>query len=336
MPLGNHKILNFGTDDELDFFFSDLFKHREKIEISELKQWFARKYSLTNFEEILFFLTEIGLLEKSPRLVKKVKSDFWESDDKDQYLLKKIISKLKKTNELKKFFKPDLIRFDEGKLFFMHTKTPREFTALSKFLIQRKILRKEQDDPYFFIDDIYIEIIFDGGLAIPRPYFDKSISQEELDTILEKKNKLKKKYGNDAEKWVLDFERSKFSGKVSSHLFERIERISEQSAGAGFDIISIKSENSLVPDKFIEVKSFGDERKFYWSINEMKVAREKRYDYFIYLIDRNEMDSPNYKPIEIKNPAEKILNGTIIEDKLKFVNESESIVVEAENFIFNF
>ena len=119
-------------------------------------------------------------------------------------------------------------------------------------------------------------------------------------------------------------------------LFKAIERISQEEATLGYDIVSLQNTKSLLPDKFIEVKSFEQEQRFFWSKNEMRVAREKKNDYFLYLVDRRNLKDSNYRPKEIQNPAEKILNGKLLEEEFKFFNEEEGFMVESDSFLFNF
>lgn len=71
------------------------------------------------------------------------------------------------------------------------------------------------------------------------------------------------------------------------HINKLPERISEYNVSAGYDIVSFVSIESLIPDKFIEVKSCSDERWiFYISKNELDVAKRKQDSYFLYLYNR--------------------------------------------------
>ncbi len=57
-----------------------------------------------------------------------------------------------------------------------------------------------------------------------------------------------------------------------------MRRISTLDAGAGFDIESFDgTSDDVSPNRFIEVKATtGDEIRFYWSSNEMNVAKRKK------------------------------------------------------------
>jgi len=114
---------------------------------------------------------------------------------------------------------------------------------------------------------------------------------------------IKEKYGEEAEVWVVNFERKRLSGHA---LIEQIQRISEINVSAGFDIYSFSSTSVLSYDRFIEVKSHGGDMHFFWTQNEIETARELRDRYFLYLVDRTRLSEPDYAPVMISAPHEKI------------------------------
>lgn len=89
-----------------------------------------------------------------------------------------------------------------------------------------------------------------------------------------------------------------------------IEWVANYDTAAGFDIMSFETETSTLHDRFIEVKAFsGKTPYFYWSINEMNVAKTKGGRYFLYLVNLDEVNNPKYSPIIIKNPVIEVLNN---------------------------
>lgn len=110
--------------------------------------------------------------------------------------------------------------------------------------------------------------------------------------------------GEEAEKFVLDFEDQRLGGK------EGIQWISPYDAGAGYDILSFQDKRSRENDRQIEVKGYsGPTRYFYWTKNEVAVAKKYRKNYCIYLVDRDQMNDANYEPEIIPDPVENILNN---------------------------
>jgi len=142
---------------------------------------------------------------------------------------------------------------------------------------------------------------FDGHI-IPEVK-KRMLSLKELKGLQNRKNR----HGEGAEVFILKIEKQKFKTHI---LVNAIEQISHIDATAGYDISSLKSQNSSIIDKFIEVKSYSGKPYFYWSRNEMKVAKQEKDNYFLYLVNRDEMGSNNYQPTIIQNPCKYILNNS--------------------------
>jgi hypothetical protein len=113
-------------------------------------------------------------------------------------------------------------------------------------------------------------------------------------------------YGQEGEEFALKYERKRLTTHKHS---EAIEIISEYDAGAGYDIVSFENVDSTSHDRFIEVKSFSGLPRFHWSRNEMDVARIKKNQYYLYLVDRAQMTKEGYLPLIIQNPHEKIFDN---------------------------
>lgn len=106
------------------------------------------------------------------------------------------------------------------------------------------------------------------------------------------------------EKFVYDYEAMRTNRKSD------IEWIATYDASAGFDIMSFQTHNSCSYDRFIEVKAYsGDIPYFYWSRNEVREAKFRGSQYFLYLVNVEEIENPGYKPIIICNPYIKVLNN---------------------------
>ncbi len=125
---------------------------------------------------------------------------------------------------------------------------------------------------------------------------------EEFQKLLEQKQM----HGEDAEVFVLSFEVRRLNGHAK---IEEVQRISEYDVGAGYDIVSYDDIDSSESDRFIEVKSFTDVPRFFWSRNEIDVAKVKRHRYFLYLVDRSKMSQDKYVPMIIQDPYDQILKN---------------------------
>ncbi len=78
----------------------------------------------------------------------------------------------------------------------------------------------------------------------------------------------------------------------------------------------------------MKVKSYdGKNPYFFWSRNEVNVAKRKLEKYWIYLVNRTEMNNVDYKPIMIQNPSENIIN----DEKWDKQTEKYKIELNREN-----
>ena len=112
-------------------------------------------------------------------------------------------------------------------------------------------------------------------------------------------------HGEEAEKFVLLYEQNRLNNK------KQIDWVAEYSVDAGYDIASYNSINDDTLNRFIEVKSYeGDKPYFYWSRNEYNEARRKEDDYWVYLVNRQEINNKNYHPIKIQNPVTNVFHNT--------------------------
>ncbi|MFD1991775.1 DUF3883 domain-containing protein [Paenibacillus nicotianae] len=110
---------------------------------------------------------------------------------------------------------------------------------------------------------------------------------------------LKEQYGHEAEEFVLQYEKNRIKEYEKC---KKILKISDIDVGAGYDIISYESIDSIGVDIFIEVKSYTKKAEFFWTKNEIEVSKTKGESYYLYLIDRENFKTSNYKPYIIKNP----------------------------------
>lgn len=129
----------------------------------------------------------------------------------------------------------------------------------------------------------------------------RKIGIEELKKSLEQKQI----YGEEAENFVLKFEKERLNSK------EGIEWVAEYSIAEGYDIASFNEIESTINDRFIEVKSYDGTPYFFWSRNEMDVARIKKENYFLYLVNRKYIDKEDYVPMIIQNPHEEVLKNDL-------------------------
>lgn len=123
----------------------------------------------------------------------------------------------------------------------------------------------------------------------------RRISQAALEVRLEQQAE----DGAEAEEWVLDRERR----RLSSHpLLDQIVRTSIEDAAAGFDISSFSTCNTIIHDRFLEVKSYSGRRRFFWTRNEIATAKRLGEAYHLCVINRDRMGEDDYEPEVISAP----------------------------------
>lgn len=127
----------------------------------------------------------------------------------------------------------------------------------------------------------------------------RKIGIEEFKRTME----LQQIYGEEAEKFVVDFEQKRLKDRD-------VEWVAQYVVNAGYDIASYNNINDKSQNRFIEVKSYdGPKPYFYWSRNEYTVAKRKKKEYWLYLVNRGEMNDVNYKPLMLQDPFNGILKN---------------------------
>ena len=89
----------------------------------------------------------------------------------------------------------------------------------------------------------------------------------------------------------------------------QIKQISEIDVRAGYDIISYENDESTFYNRFIEVKAIPQRPSFFWSKNELEVAKLQGEKYFLYLVDLSKIEDEGYCPQIISNPAQSIMKS---------------------------
>ena len=175
---------------------------------------------------------------------------------------------------------------------------PLRYTCFKQLLIDFSVLNEHPTKRFnkYIINRRYNKI-FDKEVL---PEIKKrKIGIEELRKSIEQ-NQI---HGEEAEKFVLEFEKDRLHGE------KEIDWVAEYSTSDGYDIASYETLYSKAHDRFIEVKSFSGQPYFFWSRNEIDIARIKKSNYYLYLVDRSKMNSSKYIPIIIQDPYNNVLKN---------------------------
>lgn len=129
----------------------------------------------------------------------------------------------------------------------------------------------------------------------------KAITEQQLEKMLMENSKL----GTKAEQAVVEFEKLRLLKMGKAVQAELVKRISTINTSAGYDVESFDGiTDDIFPNRFIEVKATtGEEIRFYWTNNEIEVAKKKKKKYWIYMMKSFKENRPNESiPIMIQNP----------------------------------
>jgi hypothetical protein len=162
-------------------------------------------------------------------------------------------------------------------------------------------------------------VAFINSLYVPQASSSRAarhLTKEELEFLL----LLQKERGDEAEKWVVRYERNRLMNAGFIPEADSVRRISEFDVAAGYDIQSFEGHSEqFVYDRLIEVKSTqGSTPTFVWTANEKRVATILGDQYWIYVLLQFSPERPEIELLTIQNPVRQIRLGHLKLDALSF------------------
>ncbi|HET9850469.1 MAG TPA: DUF3883 domain-containing protein, partial [Candidatus Saccharimonadales bacterium] len=214
--------------------------------------------------------------------------------DTSNLIIRLFLNRLEESNELFKLFNPQAITRDSGTdlLIVGPQSFPLRYRPIRRMLTDLGLLTRQQSTFSYQINAPY-DLFFTGLLSKENSL--RTVSIEQLKESLLRQEL----YGAEAEDFVVKFESKRLYGNPNKKM---IKRISDVDVTAGYDIISFHDNQSHSPQRLIEVKSFSGKPSFYWSENEIKTAKAKHKNYYLYLVDRTKIAKSDYEPLIIQNP----------------------------------
>ena len=282
-------------------------------QLSYIKSKYAE--SALWFEETLAFLQELQVVGRSSdELIpsKKILSNYNSLNDFKKILLPILLSA---NGEIAKQLRGFLVNFQlqTDKVSFTTTQSEKiKFSSIRNLLLELEFIKISPDRNSYFVNPEFNGLFFQ--------YFSK---RKVLPKTLKKQQDEKEKIGLGAEKAIIEFEIKRLS-EISFNLNE-IEHIALKNVSAGYDIKSFENHldnNSERIDRYIEVKAVSvEDYKFFWSRNEIAVAKFFREKYFLYLlpvISKDTFDLENL--MIINNPYNNVYSNHI-----EWYKEEESV-----------
>lgn len=209
-------------------------------------------------------------------------------------------------SSLEVLFKHDILTADmfiydihRHKVSFRNELLPLSYASIRNVLVSQEFLSvdREQQKTIFWVHPNFENILAQFCKKSSTTLTLKQLrSRLEADAIA----------GAKAESFVLKYERCRIRNPV---LQRQIKQISEIDVRAGYDIISYENDESTFYNRFIEVKAIPQRPSFFWSKNELEVAKLQGEKYFLYLVDLSKVEDEGYCPQIISNPAQSIMKS---------------------------
>lgn len=282
-----------------------------------------RKFEETssNFESVLTLLLQIKLIGIADG--KLIINQSVETLNKSQFaevVVKNLFDNESYSNfQLSEFFGHFI--FKNNQYWFLPNRKLRlQTSGVRNFLITLGFLEYSSEVDAYFISE--------KG----NRYFGKVLNKSKITLLQLAKNLANnEELGLAAEKLVFAYEKSRLQGFPK--LIMEIKHISQEKVNAGYDIQSF-SGNPLFKNpvpRYIEVKAVSLlDHKFYWSRNEMEVAKCLGEEYYLYLVP---VKSEGIFSIEnlviIKNPYEKVFNNRLFwESTVELISFSSNQLIK--------
>ncbi len=276
-----------------------------------------RKY----LENGLAFDETLSLLEEL-KIVKNISEQLFPSktfalthnsidDFKKKFLLVLFSANSEVSDQLRNF----LLNFqtDTDKTFFKATEIQKiKFSNTRNLLLELEFIIASDDNTTYFVNPDYIDLFI-------KQFSTKKLSPETLKRQQDQNDAT----GLRAEKAIIEYELKRLTN-ISFDINE-IEHTSQENVLVGYDIKSFENYldcDAKRIDRYIEVKAVSvQDFKFYWSRNEIKIAKVFGQKYFLYLLPVVSNNTFDFDKLTIiNNPFKNIYSNT-----LEWKKEEESI-----------
>lgn len=270
--------------------------------------------SIVNHKETIEFCLFIGLLRRKQDYVLlsetgktllsyNTEKNFSLSQTQKDILARECFFKGKLSPEVRKFlqqFSPDYKKktFVWSKTDGFPLKGNKQFVSL---LIQSGILFRTDDT--FIINPEYAPLVSSFNAS------SEAMTDEELKERLEARAIV----GKIAENIVVEYEKRRLLSENHKAESDMVQTVSNINVKAGYDVASFDGESQTFDhDRFIEVKgSTGTDMSFLLSSNEIRVAKEKGTQYWLYFVGGIDIESKtsSMEPLIFQDPAATILDS---------------------------
>jgi hypothetical protein len=297
-----------GNREELLFFLFDTLSPEKDQALSNVRKYctsnfFSISRTLDGIIQVLQFISFIQITGDRVAFISKNfdQCNFERECYFDQFhFYQHLFGKFKKERIFQKMFNGDNLKFNNelGQFYLLENRFPFPFFPFRNMFLSTGFLHRNGTlANHLFIkkefSDSFKEIIL-HEISSSAPA-GRKISLTQLKTSQEAKELA----GLEAELFALEFEHQRLLGHPA---LNKVQIISEEYCNAGYDIESFDDKDSIVLNRYIEVKSYHGEMSFFWSKNEIEKAKELKEKYYLYLVDRSRINEKDYKPQQLQDP----------------------------------
>jgi hypothetical protein len=306
-----------GSKEEILFFLFDSLSANHEQDLKDLQKYcrshvFSIGHSLSGIIKLCEFVSFIEISREKVFTNKECfnVTSFQKASYFNQFhFFGYLIHSLEKYGVIDQIFNENNLKFNQklNRYYVLDSQFSYKFFSIRNILLATGFFERE--------------ISVANHLLIKEEFTDqfKKCIVDKLSILRNKKRKIslsalkkslenKEIVGKLAELRVLEYENERLKGHSD---IGRVGMISDEYINAGYDIESFDARDSIILDRFIEVKSYEGEISFYWSKNEVEKARELGGKYFIYLVDREIMNEKNFQPKKFQNPYMKIFENEL-------------------------
>lgn len=307
--LGNREELLFFLFDGLSAGYYHSLPNVRKYCISNV---FSISRCFKGLIELFQFMSFIEITENSIFLNKKHFNQI--TFDKKTYLdqfhfYDNLIHALKNAKILHELFNENNLKFNPilSQYYVLDNKFPYKYFSLRNMLFSTGFFQRNENLPNHLIirnefTDHFRKCVIND--LTPKNNFVNKISLDQLKKGLQAKADT----GKLAELFVFEYECRRLNGHPN---IGKVGIISDEYVNAGYDIETFEGIDSIILDRFVEVKSYQGEISFFWSRNEIAKAKELRNKYFLYLVDRSRIEEKDYTPQKFQDPYKKIFESNL-------------------------
>lgn len=252
-------------------YFLDAIQRNEVRQRSHIRRLFLE--SATGFDEVVNFVMRLGLVVEQNGIFQLIVNwPLFDNAKRSKIILDKLFrARNRYRSEIYRFI--NQFSLIDGELTYNPSMQLRsKESGVRNFLIEAGVVKHVIDMNGYVLSPEFITIY-----ASAR---DNSNSKTPitLEHELDRKNEI----GLAAELLIVSYEKS----RIGQSMENKVVHISHKNVSAGYDIRSatIEDDGSVSP-RFIEVKAVPSKSyKFYWSRNEVNVARVLGHWYWLYLL----------------------------------------------------